>query len=76
MKTKSRSRIKHAVLVLVALAGLGFSLAAAAQHGKIEILRLGQAAARIKTVSCNVVVINPWLSNNPRPSSPGDRVEF
>jgi len=30
MTSKSRSRIKHAVLVLVALAGLSFSLAAAA----------------------------------------------
>jgi hypothetical protein len=30
MKLKSRSRLKHAVLILVALAGLSFSLAAAA----------------------------------------------
>jgi L-ascorbate metabolism protein UlaG (beta-lactamase superfamily) len=66
MNSKSRSWIKHAVLLIVALAGLSFSLAAAAEDGKIEVLWLGQAAMRIKTVSGKVIVIDPWLINNPR----------
>ena len=66
MDSKSRTWIKHALLFLVAVASIGFSLAAAADDGKIEILWLGQAAVRIKTVSGKVIVIDPWLINNPR----------
>lgn len=66
MNSRSRSLLKHALVLLVALASISFSLAAAAEDGKIEILWLGQAAMRIKTVSGKVIVIDPWLINNPR----------
>jgi hypothetical protein len=68
MDSKSRSWVKRAVVVLVALVGLSFSLAAADDDGKIEILWLGQAAMRIKTVSGKVIVTDPWPINNPKTS--------
>ncbi len=34
--------------------------------GKIEVLWLGQAAFRITTVSGKVIVIDPWLTSNPK----------
>jgi L-ascorbate metabolism protein UlaG (beta-lactamase superfamily) len=52
------------------LAGLllGFCLAGAAlgQSGKTEVLWLGQSAFRITTPGGKVIVIDPWLINNPR----------
>lgn len=35
------------------------------QQGKIELLFLGQAAWKITTVTGKVIVIDPWLTNNP-----------
>ena len=46
-----------------------FTLTAAparAQGGKIEVLWLGQAAFRITTVSGKVIVIDPFLTQNPK----------
>jgi len=40
--------------------------AAHAQDGKVEILWLGQSATRIKTPGGKVIVIDPWLVNNPK----------
>ena len=40
--------------------------AAPAASGKTEILWLGQAATRIKTPGGKVIVIDPWLRNNPK----------
>ncbi|HVO90352.1 MAG TPA: MBL fold metallo-hydrolase [Casimicrobiaceae bacterium] len=37
-----------------------------AQEGKIQILWLGQSAFRIKTLTGKVIVIDPWLTKNPR----------
>jgi len=34
--------------------------------GKIEVLWLGQAAVRIKTVTGKVILIDPWLLKNPK----------
>lgn len=38
----------------------------AADTHKIEVLWLGQAAMRITTVSGKVIVIDPWLTTNPK----------
>lgn len=49
------------------LAALALSSAAAlAQSGKTEVLWLGQAATRITTPTGKVIVIDPWLSSNPK----------
>lgn len=52
------------------LAGLlfcaGYLAAAQAQSGKVEVLWLGQSAFRITTPGGKVIVIDPWLINNPR----------
>jgi L-ascorbate metabolism protein UlaG (beta-lactamase superfamily) len=48
---------------------LTFSLAAeaaCAQTNKIEVLWLGQSATRITTVSGKVIVIDPFLTQNPK----------
>jgi len=37
-----------------------------AQAGKIEVLWLGQAATRITTVSGKVIMIDPFLTQNPK----------
>jgi L-ascorbate metabolism protein UlaG (beta-lactamase superfamily) len=34
--------------------------------GKIEVLWLGQAAFRLTTATGKVIVIDPWLINNPK----------
>lgn len=41
-------------------------LAAAQGTGKTEVLWLGQAAARITTPGGKVIVIDPWLTSNPK----------
>ena len=43
-----------------------FAVHAQAQNGKVEILWLGQAATRITTPSGKVIVIDPYLSKNPK----------
>jgi len=50
------------VLVLATLAAGTTS----AQSGKIEVLWLGQAAFKITTVSGKVIVIDPFLTQNPK----------
>jgi len=45
---------------------LGSFASLGAQAGKIEVLWLGQAAVRITTVSGKVIVIDPWLTQNPK----------
>jgi L-ascorbate metabolism protein UlaG (beta-lactamase superfamily) len=39
---------------------------AAADNGKVQILWLGQSAMRINTPSGKVIVIDPWLTKNPK----------
>jgi L-ascorbate metabolism protein UlaG (beta-lactamase superfamily) len=57
-------------LRIAAGAALGLALAFApgvqAQDAKTEILWLGQSATRIKTPGGKVIVIDPWLVNNPK----------
>ncbi|MBC7548031.1 MAG: hydrolase, partial [Polaromonas sp.] len=40
--------------------------ATSAPSGKTEVLWLGQAATRITTPTGKVIVIDPWLSSNPK----------
>jgi L-ascorbate metabolism protein UlaG (beta-lactamase superfamily) len=54
------------ILVLVLALVLAASGPLAAQPGKIEVLWLGQAATRITTVSGKVIVIDPFLTQNPK----------
>lgn len=44
---------------------IGCFAGAAVAQGKIELLWLGQSATRIKTISGKVIMIDPWLINNP-----------
>ncbi|AYQ29582.1 MULTISPECIES: metal-dependent hydrolase [unclassified Polaromonas] len=39
---------------------------ASAQNGKTEVLWLGQAAVRITTPTGKVIMIDPWLTTNPK----------
>jgi L-ascorbate metabolism protein UlaG (beta-lactamase superfamily) len=43
---------------------------AQAQGGKVEILWLGQSATRIKSPGGKVIMIDPWLVNNPKTPAP------
>ena len=52
----------RAVLSLLALC----SAAAFAQSGKTEVLWLGQATTRITTPGGKVIMIDPWLTSNPK----------
>lgn len=52
-------------LALCALTLLGAG-AAYAQNGKTEVLWLGQATTRITTPTGKVIVIDPWLTSNPK----------
>lgn len=55
-------RIVGAIIALLALAA-GDALA---QGGKVEVLWLGQSAIRITTLTGKVIVIDPYLSKNPK----------
>ncbi len=62
MKTLYRS-------LLALLAGASLLLAAGvsfAQNGKTEVLWLGQAAMRITSPGGKVIMIDPWLTTNPK----------
>lgn len=41
-------------------------VALAQEKGKIEVLWLGHAAARVTTVSGKVILIDPWIAKNPK----------
>jgi L-ascorbate metabolism protein UlaG (beta-lactamase superfamily) len=59
-----RIRLAVAVLLVVAVAwALG---PAGAQQGKIEVHWLGQAATKITSVTGKVIVIDPFLTQNPK----------
>lgn len=48
------------------LAFSAMSIAMAQEKGKVEVLWLGHAAARVTTVSGKVILIDPWLADNPK----------
>jgi len=60
-----RTRAAVAFLAVVVLAAV-LGRAGAQQQGKIEVLWLGQAAVKITSVSGKVIVIDPFLTNNPK----------
>jgi L-ascorbate metabolism protein UlaG (beta-lactamase superfamily) len=64
MKTTC-GRVARALSMAAAALALAFATGAVAQEGKVEVLWLGQAATRIKTPGGKVIVIDPWLVNNP-----------
>jgi L-ascorbate metabolism protein UlaG (beta-lactamase superfamily) len=63
--------VRRAVLVLVLVAALAVPapLPLGAQGGAVEVLWLGQAAFRITSPSGKVIVIDPFLTNNPKTPS-------
>ena len=60
-----RTRAAVAVLAFVILAAV-LGTAGAQQQGKIELQWFGQAAVKITSVSGKVIVIDPFLTNNPK----------
>ena len=61
------ARLSAAVRGLLALSALCAAAVASAQTaGKTEVLWLGQAATRITTPGGKVIVIDPWLTSNPK----------
>ena len=61
------SRCSAVLVPILALAFVLGSIASlGAQAGKIEVLWLGQAATRITTPTGKVIVIDPWLTQNPK----------
>ncbi len=71
MQHRKVSTFAVALLAAGMLGSGGVSAQAPAQpqsqaQGKIEVLWLGQSATRIRTVSGKVIVIDPWLTGNPK----------
>ena len=52
-------------MALITIGFAGSTKSAMAQAGKIEVLWMGQSAFRITTPTGKVVVIDPYLTNNP-----------
>jgi L-ascorbate metabolism protein UlaG (beta-lactamase superfamily) len=59
-------RTKAVMAVLVVVVAVALGTAGAQQQGKIELLWLGQAAVKITSVAGKVIVIDPFLTNNPK----------
>lgn len=57
--------LKRLLLTLLTLTLFGFTPLLRAQ-GKTEVLWLGQAATKITTPGGKVIVIDPWLTSNPK----------
>jgi L-ascorbate metabolism protein UlaG (beta-lactamase superfamily) len=57
---------RRLVLALLLVLGPASAGPLGAQSGKIEVLWLGQSATRITTVSGKVIVIDPFLTQNPK----------
>jgi L-ascorbate metabolism protein UlaG (beta-lactamase superfamily) len=59
-------RTRAVVAVLVTTMAVALGAAGAQQQGKIELLWLGQAAVKITSVAGKVIVIDPFLTANPK----------
>lgn len=59
-------RTKAVVAALVLAMTVTLGLAGAQSQGKIEVLWLGQAAVKVTSVNGKVIVIDPFLTNNPK----------
>ncbi|MDB5822812.1 MAG: metal-dependent hydrolase [Herminiimonas sp.] len=66
--------LKRVLLSMLALALVGVSPTLRAQ-GKTEILWLGQSATKITTPGGKVIVIDPWLTTNPKTPAGFKRLE-
>ena len=62
MTSRILSATLRAIVAVAALCGA----AAFAESGKTEVLWLGQATTRITTPGGKVIVIDPWLTSNPK----------
>ena len=62
MSNRFLAAFLRSALVSLAL----YSSLAFAQNGKTEVLWLGQATTRITTPTGKVIVIDPWLTSNPK----------
>jgi L-ascorbate metabolism protein UlaG (beta-lactamase superfamily) len=61
------SGIRHVLVAcLVAVVGALPASSLAAAHGKIKLQWFGQSATKITTVAGKVIVIDPWLTKNPK----------
>ena len=58
-----RTGVAFLAMAAVALVALGTALA---QQGKVELLWLGQSAFRLTSVSGKVIVIDPFITHNPK----------
>ena len=60
-------KFQHIAATLLTTVMMGLSgMAAAAEAGKTEVQWLGQATTRITTPGGKVIVIDPWLTTNPK----------
>lgn len=59
-------RTRAAVAALAVVLAMGLGMAAAQQQSKIELLWLGQAAVKLTSTTGKVIVIDPFLTNNPK----------
>jgi L-ascorbate metabolism protein UlaG (beta-lactamase superfamily) len=62
MAATLRSTLSLFLAIVIALASRG----ALADNGKVQILWLGQSAMRINTPGGKIIVIDPWLTKNPK----------
>jgi hypothetical protein len=60
------SAIRYALAACLVTILACFSESAAAAQGKIELQWFGQSATKITTVNGKVIVIDPWLTKNPK----------
>ena len=61
-----RPRPLVGLVVLVLALAVAAAAPLGAQPGKIQMLWLGQAAFRITSVTGKVIIIDPWLTTNPK----------
>ena len=66
MSLSSFNLLGRAGRALALAAAIVGAAAAQAQTGKTEVLWLGQAATRITTPGGKVIIIDPWLTSNPK----------
>jgi len=61
-----RTRTLVGLVVLVLALAVAAAAPLGAQPGKIQMLWLGQSAFRITSVTGKVIIIDPWLTTNPK----------
>ena len=64
--SKVLSRIAGCSLLLAFIVAAPLAQAAQSAGKKIELLWLGQSATRITTVEGKVILIDPWITKNPK----------